>query len=79
MANGKIEYSKPELLDLGGVGEVTSGQSLFCRSGSDYWGCTSGYYAGNRGCMTGTYVLGGCGDGTSADAGYPCQIGTGVY
>jgi len=79
MANGKIEYSKPELLDIGGVGEVTSGQDPWCLGGSFYVCCHPGSRAGSVGCEDGSVVGTGCRGGASPGGGYPCTIGGSVY
>lgn len=77
MANGKIEYSKPELLDIGGVGEVTSGLP-FCGLGSSYKPCQMGGTAEDR-CVYGGTAGYGCSPGTSPAYHLPaCDYGLSV-
>jgi len=74
MANGKIEYSKPELLDIGGVGDITSGQSN-CLDGSNFVHCRTGPSAEDR-CTAGGAAVYGCGNGNGGYLPAPCTTGT---
>jgi len=77
MANGKIEYSKPELLDLGGVGEVTFGAD-WCSRGSIHISCSDGNTNPIGGCAWGNSPVSMCRDGTGARLPYQCYIGDAI-
>lgn len=78
MANGKIGYSKPELLDIGGVGEIAYGQPN-CTTGYSFDWCAYGGGIQDR-CTRGTVAIYGCGNGDIAqDKSTTCKNGTTAF